>query len=215
MIKGVRVMRDAKDTEYTKNTENTEDTEDTQETEDTENEKALTNGRNFMRRGGKGADLESGNIRSLMLRLALPTVVAQMVNMLYNIVDRVYIGHMPGSGADALTGVGLCFPLITLVTAFASLMCAGGAPRAAISMGQKDDRYAERIMGNCFAALTAQSPTIYRKWLGFFVYHCSFGYCSFQSFRSLVMMSMTSLEYGSCIAEASAFCTASSISVIS
>ena len=71
------------------------------------------------------------------------------------------------------------------------------------------------LRGNYFAALTAQSPTIDRKWLGFFVYHCSSGYRIFQSFRSLVMMSMTSLEYGSCIAEASAFCTASSISVIS
>ena len=121
----------------------------------TENEISATKGETADNRdrGGSGADLENGNIRRLMVRLALPTVLAQLVSMLYNIVDRVYIGHMPGSGADALTGVGLCFPLITLVTAFASLVCAGGAPRAAISMGQKDNRRAEQIMGNCFVVL--------------------------------------------------------------
>ncbi len=101
----------------------------------------------------KGHDLGSGSVGKLMLRLAVPAVTAQLVNMLYNIVDRIYIGHIPEHGSAALTGVGLCFPLITLVSAFASLICAGGAPRAAIRMGQKDNEGAERILGNCFSVL--------------------------------------------------------------
>ena len=73
----------------------------------------------------------------LLFRLAVPTVTAQLINMLYNIVDRIYIGHMPGDGALALTGVGVCLPLILIVSAFAALVGAGGAPRASIFMGQK------------------------------------------------------------------------------
>ena len=71
-------------------------------------------------------------VGSLLLRLALPTVAAQIINMLYNIVDRIYIGHIPGEGALALTGVGVCMPLIMIVSAFASLVGHGGAPRASI-----------------------------------------------------------------------------------
>ena len=103
--------------------------------------------------GGAGPDLGTGSVGRLMLRLAVPAVTAQVVNMLYNIVDRIYIGHIPGAGAAPLTGIGLCFPLITLVMAFSSLVCAGGAPRAAIRMGQKKDTAAEKILGNCFSAL--------------------------------------------------------------
>ena len=103
--------------------------------------------------GGPGPDLGTGSVGRLMLRLAVPAVTAQVVNMLYNIVDRIYIGHIPGAGPAPLTGIGLCFPLITLVMAFSSLVCAGGAPRAAIRMGQKKDTAAERILGNCFTAL--------------------------------------------------------------
>lgn len=101
----------------------------------------------------KGVDLGTGSTGRLMLRLAVPAVTAQFVSMLYNIVDRIYIGHIPEAGSAPLTGVGLCFPLITLVMAFSSLVCAGGAPRAAIRMGQKDDGGAERILGNCFSCL--------------------------------------------------------------
>lgn len=72
----------------------------------------------------------------LLLRLALPTVTAQIINMLYNIVDRIYIGHIPEEGALALTGVGVCMPLIMIVSAFAALVGNGGAPRASIFMGQ-------------------------------------------------------------------------------
>ena len=89
-------------------------------------------------------------IGHLLLRLALPTVAAQLINMLYNIVDRIYIGHIPGDGALALTGVGVCMPLIMVVSAFAALVGNGGAPRASILMGKNDTDKAERTLGNCF-----------------------------------------------------------------
>ncbi len=90
-------------------------------------------------------------IGKLLKKLALPTVAAQLINMLYNIVDRIFIGHMPGDGALALTGVGVCMPLIMFVSAFAALVASGGAPRASIAMGENDMNKAERILGNCFA----------------------------------------------------------------
>ncbi len=86
----------------------------------------------------------------LLLRLALPTVAAQVINMLYNIVDRIYIGHIPEVGEAALTGVGVCMPLIMIVTAFAAFVGYGGAPRASIFMGKGDHKSAEKILGNCF-----------------------------------------------------------------
>lgn len=91
-------------------------------------------------------------VGKLLLRLALPTVTAQIINMLYNIVDRMYIGHIPGEGALALTGVGVCMPLIMIVSAFAALIGFGGAPRASIFMGKGDKESAERTLGNCFSA---------------------------------------------------------------
>ena len=91
-------------------------------------------------------------IGKLLMKLALPTVAAQLINMLYNIVDRIYIGHIPGDGALALTGVGVCMPIIMIVSAFAALVGNGGAPRATIYMGKKDNDTAERILGNCFTA---------------------------------------------------------------
>ena len=84
-------------------------------------------------------------IGKLLLRLAIPTLAAQMINMLYNIIDRIYIGHIPGSGALALTGVGVCMPLIMIISAFAALVGNGGAPRASILMGKKDLDSAENI----------------------------------------------------------------------
>lgn len=86
----------------------------------------------------------------LLLKLALPTVAAQLINMLYNIVDRIYIGHIPDIGATALTGVGVCMPLIMIVSAFAALVGYGGAPRASIFMGKQDKESAEKTLGNCF-----------------------------------------------------------------
>lgn len=91
-------------------------------------------------------------IGKLLMKLALPTVAAQLINMLYNIVDRIYIGHIPGDGALALTGVGVCMPIIMIVSAFAALVGNGGAPRATIYMGKKDTDTAEKILGNCFTA---------------------------------------------------------------
>lgn len=91
-------------------------------------------------------------IGKLLMKLALPTVAAQLINMFYNIVDRIYIGHIPGDGALALTGVGVCMPIIMIVSAFAALVGNGGAPRATIYMGKKDNDTAERILGNCFTA---------------------------------------------------------------
>lgn len=91
-------------------------------------------------------------IGKLLLRLALPTVTAQIINMLYNIVDRIYIGHIPEEGAMALTGVGVCMPLIMIVSAFAAFIGYGGAPRASIFMGKGDKESAEKTLGNCFVA---------------------------------------------------------------
>ena len=85
-------------------------------------------------------------IGKLLLKLALPTVAAQMINMLYNLVDRIYIGHIPN-----VAGVGVCMPLIMLVSAFAALVGYGGSPRVSIYMGKKDNETAEKILGNCFA----------------------------------------------------------------
>lgn len=99
-------------------------------------------------------DLGTEKIGRLLVRLAIPTITAQIVNMLYNIVDRIYIGHIPGEGALALTGLGLCFPVLMLITAFSSLIGMGGAPQASIKMGQQDSEGAEKILGNCFTMLT-------------------------------------------------------------
>ena len=92
-------------------------------------------------------------ITTLLAILAIPAVVAQVINLLYNIVDRIYIGHIPEIGAAALTGVGLFAPILMLINAFAMLAGAGGAPRAAIAMGQQEKEKAEKIMGNCFLLL--------------------------------------------------------------
>lgn len=97
----------------------------------------------------KKAFLGTAPVGKLLFRLALPTVVAQLINMLYNVVDRIYIGHMPGDGDLALTGVGVCMPLIMIVSAFAALVSSGGAPRASIHMGKGENDTAERILGSC------------------------------------------------------------------
>ena len=89
-------------------------------------------------------------VGKLLLRLALPTVAAQLINMLYNIVDRIYIGHIPGNGALALTGVGVCMPLIMVVSAFAALVGNGGAPRASIFMGKMKQKKPNRPLETVF-----------------------------------------------------------------
>ena len=99
-------------------------------------------------------------VPKLLARLAIPAVVAQVINLLYNIVDRIYIGHIPEYGADALTGAGLFMPILMLINAFALLAGSGGAPRAAISMGRQDNKTAEKIMGNCFSLLLGLSVVL-------------------------------------------------------
>lgn len=98
-------------------------------------------------------DMGSGSVKKLMLQLMIPAIVAQVVNLLYNIVDRIYIGHIEGIGAAALTGVGLFTPILMLINAFAMLIGAGGAPRTAIAMGQGDKQQAEKIISNSFTML--------------------------------------------------------------
>ena len=101
----------------------------------------------------KEVNLGEGSVGRLLVKLAVPSIVAQMVNLLYNMVDRIYIGHIPGSGDIALTGLGLCFPIIMIITAFSNLIGAGGAPRVAIHMGKGEQEQAEKTMGNCVATL--------------------------------------------------------------
>lgn len=101
--------------------------------------------------------LGTESIGKLLFKLAAPAIVAQIINALYNIVDRMYIGNIEGIGKTALTGVGLTFPVIILISAFAILVGMGGAPITAIRMGEKDNASAERIMGNCFTLLVAIS----------------------------------------------------------
>ena len=94
--------------------------------------------------------LGTAPLGKLLFKLAIPTISAQLINMLYNIVDRIFIGHMEGVGDLALTGVGICMPVIMIVSAFSALISAGGAPRASIFLGKGDKESAERTMGNCF-----------------------------------------------------------------
>lgn len=98
-------------------------------------------------------DMGTGSVKKLMVKMAVPALVGQVVNLLYNIVDRIYIGHIPEIGGLALTGVGLFTPILMLITAFAMMCGSGGAPRAAIAMGQGDKERAEKILGNCFTVL--------------------------------------------------------------
>ena len=106
-----------------------------------------------MAKQGAKQDMGSGSIPKLMMNLAIPAVVAQMINMLYNFVDRIYIGHIPEAGASALTGVGLFLPILMMINAFAMLAGSGGAPRAAIAMGKNEQENAQKILGNCFSVL--------------------------------------------------------------
>ncbi len=97
--------------------------------------------------------LATAPVWKLIIKLSIPAILAQIVNLLYNVVDRIYIGHMEEVGTAALTGVGLCNPIIVLISAFTMLVAQGGAPRAAIQMGKGDIKNAEKILGNCFSLL--------------------------------------------------------------
>ncbi len=101
----------------------------------------------------QSADLGHGSVGKLLFKLALPAIVAQIINVLYNMVDRMYIGHIEGIGDVALTGVGVTMPIIMAVSAFAALVSMGSAPRASIMMGRKKNDEAENILGNSFVLL--------------------------------------------------------------
>ena len=96
----------------------------------------------------------------LIFSLALPTALAQLVNMLYNIVDRIYVGHIPETGSLALAGLGVTYPIIVLITAFSNLIGMGGAPRASVAMGRGDYKTAEKILGNCITLLIVLSVVL-------------------------------------------------------
>lgn len=102
----------------------------------------------------------TGSVKKLMVQMAVPAVVGQVINLLYNVVDRIYIGHIPEIGGAALTGVGLFTPILMLITAFAMLAGAGGAPRAAIAMGKGETDTAEKIVANCFTVLLILSVVL-------------------------------------------------------
>ncbi|MGX8852962.1 MATE family efflux transporter [Amedibacillus sp. YH-ame10] len=102
---------------------------------------------------GNEVDLGKERVGKLFVMLAIPAITSQVVNALYNMVDRMYIGHIAEVGAKALTGVGVCFPIIMVISAFAALVSMGGAPRASIMLGKDNKEGAEKILGNCFSAL--------------------------------------------------------------
>lgn len=97
--------------------------------------------------------LRSEPIGKLFFKLALPSVLAQFVSLLYNIIDRMYLGHIAGTGSIALTGVGLCMPFICIINAFTMLIAQGGAPHASMAMGGRENDKAEKILGNCVVML--------------------------------------------------------------
>lgn len=101
----------------------------------------------------KEADLGKDSLGPLLLKLALPAILAQIINVLYNMVDRMYIGHIPKVGPSALTGVGVTMPVIMAISAFAALVSMGGAPRASIMLGRGEHPKAEKILGNCTVML--------------------------------------------------------------
>ena len=100
-----------------------------------------------------GSDFGAGSVKKNILRIALPMTLAQLINVLYNMVDRVYIGHIGGTSSTALTGVGLTLPIITIISAFTNLFGAGGAPLFSMARGAGDDKRAGHIMGCSFSLL--------------------------------------------------------------
>ena len=102
---------------------------------------------------GNANDFSKGSIARNIMDLAVPMTLAQLINVMYSIVDRIYIGHLPQASAQALTGIGLCLPIITIITAFANLFGMGGAPLCSIARGGHEEKRAEKVMGNSFTML--------------------------------------------------------------
>lgn len=115
----------------------------------------------------KEANLGTDRVGKLLFQLALPAIAAQIINVLYNLVDRMYIGHIPNVGADALTGVGITMPIIMAISAFAALVSMGGAPRASIMMGRRKFDQAEQILGNCTFVLVVLAIILTTIFLAF------------------------------------------------
>lgn len=105
-------------------------------------------------------DFSKGNIPAVVMRMALPLIAAQLVNVLYNVVDRIYIGHIPDVGSMALTGVGIALPVISILSAFAGLFGQGGAPLCSMARGRGDNGEASRVMGNAFSMLLVSSVAL-------------------------------------------------------
>ena len=116
---------------------------------------------NNNRSAAGGKDFSKGKVWSNIMAQAVPLILAQLVQLLYNVVDRIYIGHLPGADSLALTGIGLVFPLTTLVAAFTNLFGMGGAPLFSIERGAGNDERAEKILGNTFTMLFASSFVIF------------------------------------------------------
>ena len=129
--------------------------------------------------------LGTAPIGKLLADLALPSITAQIINMLYNIVDRIYIGHIEDIGPLALTGVGLTFPIIMIITAFSSLIGMGGSPRASMKLGEKNQPEAEKILGNCFSLLIVISIILT---VFFFIFSRPLLFCSVPAAKRLIMV---------------------------
>lgn len=108
----------------------------------------------------KENNLGTQKIGKLLLELSIPAIIAQIVNLLYNVVDRIYVGHIPEIGGNALTGIGVSLPLTLIISAFASLIGIGGSPLAAIKMGEKNEKGAQKILGNCTTMLLILSVVL-------------------------------------------------------
>lgn len=105
-------------------------------------------------------DFSRGSIVRHILGLAVPMTLAQLINVLYSVVDRIYIGHLPHASAEALTGIGLCLPIITIISAFANLFGMGGAPLCSIARGGHEEKRAQTVMGNSFSMLLAAGAVL-------------------------------------------------------
>ena len=111
-------------------------------------------------------DFSKGSIVRHILSLAVPMTLAQLINVLYSVVDRIYIGHLPHASAEALTGIGLCLPIITIISAFANLFGMGGAPLCSIARGGHEEKRAQTVMGNSFSMLLVTGAVLMILYLG-------------------------------------------------
>ena len=114
---------------------------------------AVQTGRREEEKTSNDNDFSRGSIVGHILSLAVPMTLAQLINVLYSVVDRIYIGHLPHASAEALTGIGLCLPIITIISAFANLFGMGGAPLCSIARGGHEEKRAQKVMGNSFSML--------------------------------------------------------------